>query len=395
MTEHAIERLFDTLGVLDSMDADELRRLVSGQLGNQSAKRLRLPNLNTRAKGQRSSAGQKGAARAAISRVVHRAPEVIVKVSSVAKTEGRVWSHLTYITRNGQIVAETDGEQELSGIDDIRLLHEDWAMCPRKRRANEKLTVNMVLSMPVGTNVERLTSAARTFARQAFSGHEYAFVLHTPDTDPDHDAPLHPHVHICVRSRAVNGRRLLHGPTELQAFRQLFAEKLREQGIEATATPRSVRGVVRKPKRQAIYHASRGNAQQQRSNVQLSKLREAARAVLNGENADGTWEAFATRRQEQIRREWLMLSSALETSGRPDDSILSGDIKRFVDGMPAPHTERRELMDAMKKAADKRRDIEAAHVRDASDTRSETSSGAGLKVRITRAQGRGNDDLER
>ncbi|HFT8011430.1 TPA: hypothetical protein ACU9T0_007086, partial [Burkholderia cenocepacia] len=172
MTEHAIERLFDTLGVLDSMDADELRRLVSGQLGNQSAKRLRLPNLNTRAKGQRSSAGQKGAARAAISRVVHRAPEVIVKVSSVAKTEGRVWSHLTYITRNGQIVAETDGEQELSGIDDIRLLHEDWAMCPRKRRANEKLTVNMVLSMPVGTNVERLTSAARTFARQAFSGHE-------------------------------------------------------------------------------------------------------------------------------------------------------------------------------------------------------------------------------
>ncbi|MFP6557099.1 hypothetical protein WJ542_01980 [Paraburkholderia sp. B3] len=313
----------------------------------------------------------------------------MVKVSSVAKDTGRVWAHLTYITRNGRIVAETDSGQVLTCLDDIRELNEYWSECPGKRRSNGKLAVNIVLSMPAGTNVERLASAVRAFSQDAFVGHEYAFVLHTPDTDPDPDAPPHPHAHICVRAGAVNGRRLRHGPPELQAFRQLFAEKLREQGIEAAATPRSIRGVVKKQKPQSLYHAAKGR----RSTVQASKLRQAAKAVLNGEQVDGVWEHQASQKQKEVREGWLTLAKGLETSERSNDTVLARDIKYSVDNLPALLTERQETAKKMSETLNRQRSKDTSPETPSADSRSATVKRS--RTAPTRRNSPGESDHER
>lgn len=377
MSNCNVEKLFDTLGVLDSSDSEELRRLTSGRGGRQSTGQVRpsLPDLHMRS--SRRAVASTDTARAAIARVVHRAPEAVVKVSSVAKTTGRVWAHLTYITRNGRLTAETDSGQQLTCLDDVRELQQHWSEWCGKRRSNGKLTVNLVLSMPADTNVERFTSAVREFSREAFAGHEYVFALHTPDTDPDPQAPPHPHAHVCVKASSVDGQRLLHGPPQLWEFRQLFAQKLREHGIQAAATPRSIRGVVRKGKRQNMYHMSKNRQDNScRSNVELAKLRAAANAVLTGKSADGVWEAAAARRHEEVTNTWLELADALRASGKPGDALLSNDIRRFVSSVPAPMTERQDTASRMRKTR------EGHDPR--SDERPKVASAAGTRVQKSR-----------
>jgi hypothetical protein len=281
----------------------------------------------------------KGKDREKIARVLRKAPEVMVKVSSVGKQAGRVWAHLTYITRNGRIEAENDEGQVLSGIEDLKELHTHWSEQIGKRRANGKQAVNMVLSMPAGTNPERLKEAARDFAGRAFANYEYVFVLHTPQTDPDPDAPPQPHVHLCVKARGKNGQPLVHGKPKLQEWRELFAERLRERGIDAAATPRHVRGVVKKPMRQPVYQANK----RERSTVKRSTLRAAARSVVENASEPRPWEQKIAEKQTKIREGWAELADALETGAGPRDVELAQQIRTFLDGLPMPLTERQQI----------------------------------------------------
>lgn len=63
----------------------------------------------------------------------------------------------------------------------------------------------------------------------------YAFVRHT-------DAP-NPHVHLVVRALGADGERFSPKKDDLISWRESFAGALREEGIEADATPRRVRGL--------------------------------------------------------------------------------------------------------------------------------------------------------
>ncbi|MDN7664092.1 relaxase/mobilization nuclease domain-containing protein [Burkholderia cenocepacia] len=339
-----LEALFDSLGMFDSLE-----EFVHGPAGSKSPPGDQVrPGLP----GRSNSAG-KGRARRAknvIARVTRKVPEVMVKVSSVGKQTGRVWAHLTYITRNGQIEAENEEGEILSGLDEIKELHEHWSQQIGKRRANGKQTVNMVLSMPVGTNPERLKEAAREFAKQAFANHEYVFVLHTPETDPDPDAPPHPHIHLAVKARGKDGRRLVHGREELQEWREMFAEQLRARGIEAAATPRNVRGIVKKAMRQPVYQASKAN----RSTVKASAIRDAARAVLDNSTEARPWEQRIADRQTTIRAGWTALADVLDKSAEPGDAALAQQVRAFVRDMPAPLTQQQELEQRMRDVVRKR-----------------------------------------
>jgi hypothetical protein len=197
----------------------------------------------------------------------------------------------------------------------------------------------MVLSMPAGTNLVRLKDAARDFAKQAFANHEYLFVLHTPETDPDPAAPPQPHVHVCVKARGKNGQPLVHGKPQLQVWREWFAERLIEQGIDAAATPRHVRGVVKKPMRQPVYQADKRN----QLTVKRSTLRAAARSVMENAGELRPWEQKIAVKQTKIREGWAELADALETGARPGDVELAQQIRTFVDGLPMPLTERQQI----------------------------------------------------
>jgi len=122
------------------------------------------------------SYGRRGAGRpvpftreqiAQIARTVHRAPEVMVKVSGGANTVQGVAAHFRYIGRRGELEIETDDGERLMGKDvaaqlvddwdlDIDAALDRWASMERGGRRNPKLVHNIILSMPSKTPPDRL-----------------------------------------------------------------------------------------------------------------------------------------------------------------------------------------------------------------------------------------------
>jgi hypothetical protein len=97
---------------------------------------------------------------------------------------------------------------------------------------------NIMLSMPRGTDPLSVQWAAREFAKTELADHKYVMVLH------DHQA--NPHVHISVRTESKHGKRLNPRKADLHRWRETFAEKPREGGIETEATRQATRGVLRR-----------------------------------------------------------------------------------------------------------------------------------------------------
>jgi hypothetical protein len=187
---------------------------------------------------------------------VHRAPEVMVKVSGGGRDAGAVAAHFAYLGRSGKLEIETDDGRLLTGSGAAREIVEDWnldAMPATRREARTgrpapKQVHNIVLSMPRKTDPQKLLAAARAFAEGEFAErHRYAMVLHTDQQ--------HPHVHLVVKAVAVDGERLYVRKQTLREWREHFAEELRARGIAANATHRAVRGAMRTHKNDGIRRA--------------------------------------------------------------------------------------------------------------------------------------------
>lgn len=299
-----------------------------------------------------------GQVRARLARLVARSPEVMVKVAGRTKDPGHLLAHLTYITRNGALEAEDRDGMALRGPRDVRELAEDWsalALADRRRRANTPFSVSIILSMPAGTDAAVVRDAARGFAQAAFADRfDYVFALHT-------DTPR-PHVHLSVCARGDTGERLNPRKADLEAWRQLFAQALRERGVAAEATPRRARGVTRKAERTPLrkirdrHEAGQGEI----ARVRREAYREAAKAAFGEDAAARPWEAAVLRRQARVRGLLLAQARLLQTSSEAADQSLGARVEAFVRGMPAPDTQRlalaRELRDANARLAPERGD---------------------------------------
>src|SRR5947207_8592278 len=119
------------------------------------------------------------------------------------------------------------------------------------KAAGVKLVHNVTLSMPAPTPPAAVLAAAKAFAREKFGAkHRYAMALHTHQR--------HPHVHLVVKAEGIDGRRLHIDKAMLREWRQDFARIMREQGIAANATPRSVRGQTKRAAKDAVYRTQCG-----------------------------------------------------------------------------------------------------------------------------------------
>ncbi|WP_457324851.1 relaxase/mobilization nuclease domain-containing protein, partial [Roseateles sp. P5_E11] len=171
--------------------------------------------------------------------VVRRAPQVMVKVTGGGRCMRAIAAHFRYISKNGKLEIEDDRGESLRGPQAVRDLADDWrysgSLVPEDAASRSRREAfNIMLSMPRGTNPLAVQMAAREFARAELSGHKYVMVLH------DHQA--NPHVHISVRAESRIGQRLNPRKADLARWRETFAEELREQGVDAEATRRAVRG---------------------------------------------------------------------------------------------------------------------------------------------------------
>ncbi len=88
--------------------------------------------------------------------------------------------------------------------------------------------------MPRSTDPLTVQRATRDFSMIEFADHRYVMVLH------DHQA--NPHVHLSVKAESRHGQRLNPRKTDLQRWRETFAGRLRERGVDVEATRQATRG---------------------------------------------------------------------------------------------------------------------------------------------------------
>lgn len=279
-----------------------------------------------------------------IDRTVRRVPEVMVKVLSKDSNNLRsVARHLNYIGRRGALELETDDGGRVQGRNAGHQLVEDWDLDLDRDRRQLQLTANtgrapklvhkVILSMPPGTPAKGVLEAARYFAREEFAlKHRYALVLHTDDA--------HPHVHLVLKAVSEQGKRLSVGKSTLREWRSQFARHLREQGIEANATERAVRGETRMRKPDVIYRATlRGESTHTRARAE-----SVASEVLTGklQFEAGKPKLLETRRE--IERGWRAIRNVLLAQDQPE---LAAEIHRFLNRMRPPRTERESIAAAL------------------------------------------------
>ena len=310
------------------------------------------------------------AMRAKLERIVRRAPEVMVKITGRTKGVAHLKSHLAYITRNGELDAETEQGATLagrSGLKDLQQRWEDDAGLDGRRRRDGSLSINIILSMPAGTDAVAVKDSARAFAVETFGyNHDYVFVQHLDDK--------HPHVHLTVRSLGHNGKRLNPRKADLQAWRERFAGELRLRGIAAEATPRRTRGRVRKADRGAVLAMRKRNITPDADRL---ARKEVLSEVRGGRTAKHPWDEQIRSRQDAIRRRYLEYAAELQRSEVAADHELAREVRQFVNDMPTVETRRHalrnelsELANAWRRRAEQGVDAELrSHKRDDERTR--------------------------
>ena len=273
--------------------------------GNRVVKSRSPPKLSALAARQRAAA-----IRARIeATVVRRVPQVMVKVTGGGRGMKAIAAHFRYISKNGRLEIEDERGQTMRGKDALRELADDWRFGGSliEDLSDRREAFNIMLSMPRGTDPLSVQWAAREFARTELTGHKYVMVLH------DHQA--NPHVHISVRAESKHGRRLNPRKTDLHRWRESFAAKLRERGIEAETTRQATRGASRRYP--ALWQVKA------RNDGRLLKPQQAAR------QGAGTQAS-----RDAARAAWRELAAALAATGREADRRLGRSVEAFAAGTP-------------------------------------------------------------
>ena len=313
----------------------------------------------TRGAPKAAGAGGVGSARALmlerIRRVASRRPEVMVKVSGASKGRKHVREHLAYITRNGELPVERENGEWIHGRNEVRdLAAEWWALRGATRKANARDTINLVLSMPIGTDRSGVEFGATAFAKAEFGGRYDYVIAHHGDTD-------HPHAHVTVRAVGFDGQVLNPRKADLQRWREHFADMLRAHGVPAEATPRRSRGIVKKGQRQSVRHLDRRQA----SDVTRAKIAASIQEVQNGTSsaAEGAWIAAVKGRRQRLEKAWTALAESLDAVREGE---LASEVRRFAASMPPLVSERDEFLQRVRTEIDKAR---PPHVREAKPQR--------------------------
>ena len=276
---------------------------------------------------------QSAASRRAVStmdRTARRAPEVMVRITGRQHGGGHVLANFAYISRLGHgddkelALYTSDGEIIRDGREMQELAQDwhEWEMGDDTRRKGAT-SLSMILSMPSGTDPDRLKVAALDFAREEFANRSWVASLHV-----DRD---HPHVHVTFARRDHDGRRFHPDRDDLFRYRQRFAQKLRDRGIEANATPVKARGIDAKHEHIAArkVRAKGGVPRLDRSRIERSqRLRNAGR--------EDPVRALLERRQATVRRAYEQSISELRASPSVVNQTVANSLQRFIDAMAEP-----------------------------------------------------------
>ncbi|MCP3670358.1 MAG: relaxase/mobilization nuclease domain-containing protein [Gammaproteobacteria bacterium] len=263
--------------------------------------------------------------------------QAILKVSSYAKSLKGVRDHLQYIARENELPLEDPQGNVLSDRGEIEDVLDHW-FADADRRKNARMTVNIILSAPAGSDREAVQAAVRDFARSQFSeNHDYLFAMHN-DTD-------HPHAHLSVKLRGYDGQKLRLGKQELFDLRSRFAESLRERGIQAVATSRASRAVGTKGDNLAITKMKKAIAKGE-MHERLWTIESAAKEAIETaeESVHDPWEKAMLTRHAQVLSEYGLMVETLRTSKNTEHHTMAETIEGYAKALTPPQTRRQQFV---------------------------------------------------
>jgi len=249
--------------------------------------------------------------------VVHRAPQVMVKVTGGGRGMKAIVAHWRYISKAGRLDIEDERGQTVRGKDALAELADDWRYGGSRIDdvSDRREAFNIMLSMPRGSDPLIVQRAAREFVQAELADHKVVMVLH------DHQA--NPHVHISVRAESKHGQRLNPRKADLHRWRETFAEKLRGWGVQAEATRQASRGATRNY--DALWRVKAG---------------QSGRLLSSRPRLKNSPASMASR--EQAVQAWRHIANVLAASGEPGDRSLAQAVARFVREMQPSKAQQRE-----------------------------------------------------
>lgn len=192
-------------------------------------------------------------------------PQAVVRVvpRGGARTAAQIRDQWRYLSRKGQVQLQ-HSERHFGiflPVERIAEIASSWVEQTGKRADSikvdndQELTTHIVVSFPEGTDIEKAFAAGRTWAEETFGAgansgtFDYLTACHS-------DRP-HPHVHLVVNRRALEGHWLKisrrHPLLNYERMRATLAEVARRYGIEIDATSRVERGITERPVTYAEY----------------------------------------------------------------------------------------------------------------------------------------------
>jgi len=299
--------------------------------------------------GALSQADRSDAAIAKLQRVVKRSPQVVVKVTGRLKGVSHVAANFKYIAGKKGRAGREDGLETDEGerLWQTREFNQhaarwvEWDAASEFRRA-PTTSISMVLSMPEGTNPDKLKDAVRAFAEKEFAGHRWVLGMHT-------DTPR-PHAHLTVAVAGDGGERFNPRKADLQRFREGFARELCDRGIDADATPRRARGIVMRPEKSPIRRMRDREAQQRAKGATpvrsryVEKLHGEVRSRVVDHTLETPMDAALIGRQRKTKWTYMKAVAELLRHDQPETRKLAGEIAQFVKDMPVAETRATELV---------------------------------------------------
>ena len=244
-----------------------------------------------------------------IEATVRRAPQVMVKATGGGRGMKAIAAHFRYISKNGHLDIEDDRGVVEQGKEALRDLQEQWRLggsyiddVGARREA-----LNIMLSMPHGTDPLTVLRAAREFAKDEFAGHRYVMVLHGQQANP--------HVHLSVKIESDRGKRLNPHKADLHRWRESFAERLRGWGIDAEATRQPTRGGFRREQ-------------------SLWQVKARADGRLRNWQTGGKNSSAVLRTGQKALDAWKQIGLALASSEIAEDRQLAREVLAFLNDMP-------------------------------------------------------------
>ena len=246
------------------------------------------------------------AVRARIEAAVRRAPQVMVKVTGGGRGMRAIAAHFRYISKNGRLDIEDDQGTIERGREGLKEIEAQWRLGGSciDNDGFRREAFNVMLSMPHGTDPLTVMRAAREFARIEFAEHRYVMVLH------DHQA--NPHVHLSVKAASKQGQRLNPRKADLRRWRETFAERLREWGVDAEASRQATRGFSRHD--ESLWRV--------KARVEGRERKVPMGRILGKETAD----------HPAIRDAWRHIESVLASSADALDRKLAREVGEFCRG---------------------------------------------------------------